>query len=151
GLCYKYLQDKESAEDAVCDIFEQLHQKLLQHEVENFRSWIYTTSRNHCLMLLRKQKSHRWQELDRDVEDTGLHSLQIKQWIDQKLDMLEEALQHLNTDQRNCVAEFYLKGKSYKLIAKEQDMSLGKVKSHIQNGKRNLKIILEQHEEFDHG
>ena len=57
--------------------------------------------------------------------------------------MLEYCLEMLNADQQRCVRLFYLEQKCYKDIAEETGLDLGKVKSAIQNGKRNLKICME--------
>src|SRR5690606_24547652 len=53
GLCLKYLKDTSKSEDAVMQIFESLIKKLRIHRVENFKAWLYTVARNHCLMQLR--------------------------------------------------------------------------------------------------
>ena len=39
---------------------------------------------------------------------------------------------------------FYLQGKTYKDIASQHNMQIGKVRSFIQNGRRNLKICMER-------
>ena len=53
GLCLKYLKNEEKSKDAVLHIFETLIQSLLDHEVKYFKSWLFSVSRNHCLMHLR--------------------------------------------------------------------------------------------------
>jgi RNA polymerase sigma-70 factor (ECF subfamily) len=64
-----------------------------------------------------------------------------------KLTKLEQAIQHLKDDQRICIELFYLQDKSYQDISDELNIPLNTVKSSIQNGKRNLKIWMESHEE----
>jgi RNA polymerase sigma-70 factor (ECF subfamily) len=61
---------------------------------------------------------------------------------------LEEALRHLNPEQKTCIRMFYMEKKSYQAIASETGFSLLQVKSYIQNGKRNLRILLEK--KIDH-
>jgi RNA polymerase sigma-70 factor (ECF subfamily) len=63
---------------------------------------------------------------------------------EQTYDYLEEAIGELNEEQRTCVSLFYLQKKSYQQIAEITGYSQMQVKSYIQNGKRNLKIILER-------
>jgi RNA polymerase sigma-70 factor (ECF subfamily) len=58
--------------------------------------------------------------------------------------LLEKALADLDEEQRICVELFYLKNKSYAQISEITNYDLNKVKSYIQNGKRNLKMRLEQ-------
>ena len=57
---------------------------------------------------------------------------------------LEEALLHLNPEQKSCIRMFYLEKKSYQTISSETGFSLLQVKSYIQNGKRNLRLLLEK-------
>lgn len=57
---------------------------------------------------------------------------------------LEEAMQHLKKEQKTCIRMFYLQRKSYQSIAEETGFNLLQVKSYIQNGKRNLRLLLEK-------
>jgi len=56
AVCYKYLSDRGKAEDAVMDVFETVIKKARSHDIANFKSWLYTVAKNHCLMQLRKKK-----------------------------------------------------------------------------------------------
>lgn len=149
GLCCKYLGDQAAAEDATCEIFISLMDKLKQHEVAQFRGWLYTTARNHCLMKLRAQKKGRHTALNGqalEAEEEGLSLLQLRE---ERLDLLEATLAQLGQEQRSCLEHFYLQEMSYQQVAERTGYSLKAVKSHIQNGKRNLKKLLAQHEAFD--
>lgn len=149
GLCLKYFKEKASAEDAVMDIFEKIIKELKRHPVQNFKSWLYTLSKNHCFEILRKNKSAKTKK-DRFETFLSRHSMENETYLhqleeDEKekvLNQLEEALPLLKDKQLLCMKEFYLKGKSYKKLAEETGLTLKEVKSHIQNGKRNLKIQL---------
>ncbi len=145
GVCLKYLRDREGSKDAVMQIFEKLNHSLKTHQVENFKAWLYTLSKNHCLMHLRAQKNQK-------PEDFGDHfmespfSLHQDDWEEKEQDLnkLEACIQQLKNDQKVCVELFYLKELCYQQIANKIGLELKKVKSHIQNGKRNLKICMEQ-------
>ena len=63
---------------------------------------------------------------------------------DQTLILIEEGLNELNPEQKLCVTLFYLEKKSYTEIAAATGFTLMQVKSYIQNGKRNLKILIEK-------
>jgi RNA polymerase sigma-70 factor (ECF subfamily) len=149
GLCFKYMKDKELAEDMVCEIFISLFDKLLQHDVDSFKPWLYITSRNHCLMQLRKSKRTNSTELNGNEVDEGLNSLEIKSLQEEKLQLLEAKLEGLKKEQAECLSLFYLKGFTYDQVGDKLGMEVKAVKSHIQNGKRNLKLLLIQHEEFN--
>jgi RNA polymerase sigma-70 factor (ECF subfamily) len=63
---------------------------------------------------------------------------------------MEHAIQQLNPEQRTCIQLFYLDKKSYQEIADKTGYSLLQVKSYIQNGKRNLKLLLEKQQRTNH-
>jgi RNA polymerase sigma factor (sigma-70 family) len=144
----KYLKNEERCQDAVMQIFEKLFTDFHKHKIEKFKPWLHTVTRNHCLILLRKdqsvlQKEKKFQieqDLFMETED-DLH-LDNTNDKDKQLSCLKEAILDLNQEQKVCIEMFYLQEKSYKEIADETGFSEKKVKSYIQNGKRNLKIKL---------
>lgn len=101
-------------------------------------------AKNHCLMRLR-EKNKTMREL---VENNGLvHPETNKQDLlqnEETFTLLEAAIEELNEAQKTCVTLFYLEKQSYQQIATQTGFSLLQVKSYIQNGKRNLKILLEK-------
>jgi len=50
----------------------------------------------------------------------------------------------LGKEQKLCVILFYLEKRSYQEIATSTQFTQMQVKSHIQNGKRNLKLLMEK-------
>ncbi len=146
GLCLKYLEHEAAAEDAAMEIYQELSVKLLHHEVKNFRSWLYVFARNHCLMKIRAQKKEPKLDFDPDV----MHSLEELHPISENgeenpdVDYLKECMEGLTDEQKNCIQWFYYEERSYKEIADIENIPLGKVRSYIQNGRRNLKNCVEQ-------
>ena len=146
GVCLKYFKDAERSKDAVMQIFEELVSKLKKHEVENFRGWLHQVAKNHCLMQIRGQKNKWTEPIDEsreqaEADDERLVSLLEKEGM---LQLLEECLSELNPEQQRCVTLFYLENLSYQEIAESSGFTLLQVKSHIQNGKRNLKIAFDK-------
>ena len=58
--------------------------------------------------------------------------------------LLEQSIQELNEEQKQCVTLFYLHKNSYQQITERTGFNLMQVKSHIQNGKRNMRILIEK-------
>ncbi len=147
GVCLKYLKDREESRDAVMQIFERLISLLRTHEVSTFRSWLYVTARNHCLMQLRAAKSHKFEKFStiHMETDVAVH-LEDEPEAELNLTRLERCLEELNLEQKECVRLFYLQQKCYRDIAGITGFDDNKVKSYIQNGKRNLKICMERNE-----
>ncbi|HEX3934545.1 MAG TPA: sigma-70 family RNA polymerase sigma factor, partial [Puia sp.] len=145
GVCLKYLGEPETAKDAVMDIFEELVQKLLKHDVAQFKGWLYTLAKNHCLMKLRSTGKTRVQPFDPDLMQTA-DDLHLKDKLEQEeqFDQLSACIEALPPDQRTVIRQFYLQNKCYKEIETATGMEWNKVRSHIQNGRRNLKICMQQ-------
>ena len=143
GVALKYLKDEEQAQDAVMAIFEELVQKVHQHEIKQFRGWLYVLSRNHCLMQLRADKKLLTVGLDEFMEFVpDVHPDDNNK--EDRLQALEQCIEKLTSAQQISVRLFYLDEKCYKEIAEATGYTLNEVKSFIQNGKRNLKICLEK-------
>lgn len=145
GVCLNYLKDEEESRDAVMQIFEELVVKLKIHEVQNFKSWLHVLSRNHCLMALRKKSKNNTISLEEIIVESGefVH-LDIDESKETKLTVMEECMKTLPEEQRVSVDLFYLQEKCYKEVADITGFEMLKVKSYIQNGKRNLKICIEK-------
>jgi len=145
GICLQYLHDKDHCKDAVMEIFESLFEKLANHQILSFKNWLYSVSRNHCLMILRKAASYeRSKERNSEIRD-----LQLREPSDfdpeiviRNERLIHSAVESLNEEQKICVSLMYLEDKSYRDITLLTGFPLNQVKSHIQNGKRNLKNYL---------
>ena len=143
GLCLKYLSDKDSAQDAVMDIFEGVLKKLPQYEVKNFKTWLYSVSKNHCLQHIRKEKGIFLVKVEEDfMENDDFFTLIDKPQTKEETDALAHCLGTLSDEQKRSIEFFYLEEKSYADIVELTGYALTKVKSYIQNGKRNLKSCL---------
>ena len=145
GVCLKYLPDSETARDAVMNIFEELVQKLPNHDVDNFRGWLYTVAKNHCLMQIRSRKNIKITELTTVVvqSEENLH-LNGELEKEEHLQKMEQCLGTLPAEQKQCVELFYLQGKSYNEIVEATGFDWKQVRSFIQNGRRNLKICMDK-------
>ena len=145
GVCMKYLKNEEEAKDAVQQIFLKAIVELHKYDVEYFKSWLYMVAKNHCLMKLR-DKPGRVVDIKEQmiVSNDDHYNLQIHIDKDNQLELMTTSLQELSAEQKQCVTLFYLEKKTYQDIADETGYSLMQVKSYIQNGKRNLKILLER-------
>ena len=152
GLCMKYLKNREDSQDAVMQIFEVIMHDIPRFEIRNFKSWLYGVSRNFCLMRLRKEQTDRKRQ-DNISQEIFMESTMNLHPIDELNNedlqaLLQTCLEQLKQEQRQCVELFYYKQRCYKEIADELEFDENKVKSCIQNGKRNLKICIESKAEL---
>ena len=148
GLCLKYFRDEEQSKDAVMQIFEEVVKKLRVHEVTNLKAWLYTLSRNYCLMLLRSSSKHEIISIDEKfMENEAFVHLNLEDDTEEKLSVMAKCIEELPSEQKVSINLFYMEQKCYKEVADQTGFELGKVKSYIQNGKRNLKICIEKNSE----
>ena len=144
GVCLKYFKEPEEAKDAVINIFEELVTKLKKYEVNNFKSWLYQLSKNHCLMKIRSRK------LQPATVDINIMHLEENNHLnhvaekEEQLNGMENCIEQLPAEQKQAIQLFYLKEKCYKEIADLTETDINKVRSFIQNGRRNLKICMEK-------
>ena len=146
-LCMKYLKNRTDSEDAAMEIFEVLISDLKRHEIQNFKAWLFTVVKNHCFKRLRKQQ--REGEKERDYRKTDISFMENdpvadleseSDVIEKNIGNLPDAVDSLKEEQKACITLFYLKEQSYMEVADQTGYDLKKVKSYVQNGKRNLAI-----------
>ena len=144
GVCLKYMKEPEDAKDCVINIFEELITKLKKYEVDNFKPWLYQLAKNHCLMKLRSKKGIPV-NIDLDVvhlsENIHLDDAMEKEI---RLNSMESCIEQLPPDQKQAIQLFYLEEKCYKEISETTNTDINRVRSFIQNGRRNLKICMEK-------
>ncbi|MEP6926935.1 MAG: sigma-70 family RNA polymerase sigma factor, partial [Ginsengibacter sp.] len=139
GVCMKYLKNEDDAKDCVQQIFLKTIGELHKYKVEYFKSWIYMVAKNHCLMKLRDK--------GKVPAELNEHMIKVPDETEEKISLIEKdlllnkmitAINNLNTEQQQCVSLFYLEKKSYSEVSEITGFTIMQVKSHIQNGKRNL-------------
>lgn len=141
GLCLKYLSNEADAQDAVMDLFEDISQKIKRYEIQNFHLWLYSVAKNHCLLRLRKKKQAFFINYDENImENDSFFTLSDRDNLSEEEDSaLAFCINELGKEQRTSIDYFYYQDKSYADIVFLTGYTLEKVKSYIQNGKRNLK------------
>lgn len=154
GVCLKYFKDIEKSKDAVINIYEKIQTDIHKHQINNFKSWLYVVTKNHCLMELRKTKTHKL-HLSNDEKELAvfmenepeLHPIDREQ-NEATEKALADCIEKLKAEQRKCIRLFYYENKCYRLISEELMTEEKRVKSFIQNGKRNLKICMKKKNEI---
>ena len=146
GTCLNYMKNKDDAEDIVMDIFITLGDKIVKHDISYFKSWLFILTKNSCLMILRKKKLNATPLKEEvlahkdEIEEKEIKEIQLTE--------LETAIDELDPPQDEAIKLFYIQQMSYKEVSEKLNLTMNKVKSAIQNGKRNLKIKLKEHDLF---
>lgn len=145
GVCMKYLKNEEEAKDCVQQVFLKVLTEVSKYRIDYFKSWLYMVAKNHCLMKLRNTQTKNQRELNDQTIIT--HQDTDKQAFlesEQTYALLEDAMEELSEEQKLCVTLFYLQKNSYQQISEKTGFAPMQVKSYIQNGKRNLRLLLEK-------
>ncbi len=150
GVCLKYFKDGERSKDAVMDIYEELCKKLKLHEVDNFKGWLQVLARNYCLMQLRSPRNMKTTEFNADFMQSN-QTTHLENGIlekEENFKKLEGCMEQLTAEQKQSIELFFLQKKCYNEIADITGYEWSKVRSYIQNGKRNLKLCMEEKKVF---
>ncbi len=152
GVCLKYLKNREESGDAVMQIFEKLITEIPKQKIENFRSWLHVVTKNYCLMQLRTEKTreskyHEWTMDPGNFMENGYELHPIDKDEPDMEKALADCIERLKDEQKDCIRQFYYENRCYNEIAVNLGIDEKKVKSHLQNGKRNLKLCLEEKNE----
>lgn len=152
GVSLKYLKNPDESQDAAMQVFEKLIESLKKHNIQNFKSWLHVTTRNHCLMELRSRKTRGSKTVtdfslvsDMEIGTPLHHNNELS--IENDLTLMKQCLEKLPEEQKRCIELFYLEQRSYKEVSLIAEFELKKVKSFIQNGKRNIKNCIENNRE----
>ena len=146
GVCLKYLKHSQASEDATMEIFEVLQNKLLNHQVDTFKSWLFVVVKNHCLQILRKRNTSLLTE-DYELQDMQSDAL-VHPFDEDEKDLLQDGLMQcvdkLPDGQKQSIELFYFQAKSYQEIAEIMALDKEQIRSNLQNGRRNLRSCMEQ-------
>ena len=150
GVCITYFKDKDESKDGVIKIFEKLFEELKKRDIQNFKNWLTFVTKNYCISVLRKQKTEKNRKKDFLYDEpTCMESSSDLRHEQEETEfrviVIKDAVKSLKEDQRICIELFFYKNKSYREIATETGFSVNEVKSHLQNGKRNIKNVLHEH------
>ena len=144
GVCMKYLKNEEDSKDAVQQIFLKAINELHKYRVDYFKSWVYMIAKNYCLMKLRDKSKIHLEINDRIAASDEPPEINLLMEKDDILEKMSAALQQLNKEQQQCLTLFYFEKKSYAEIVATTGYDMMQVKSYIQNGKRNLRLLMEK-------
>jgi RNA polymerase sigma-70 factor (ECF subfamily) len=148
GVCLKYLKNREESKDAVMQIFEKLLTDLPDYEIHNFKAWLYVLSKNYCLMQIRfwqnrEKKIKLWQNDPENFMESDVVLHPLDEDTEDNNSALRDCIEKLKKEQKECIGLFYFQNKSYREICILSGIEEKKVKSLLQNAKRNLKICME--------
>lgn len=154
ATCYRYLEEEEASKDLSMEVFEKMIAHISDAPIHSFSNWLFIICRNSCISYLRSRKRWlRWSKVYQKAQKEKLNLFMENEevWRLTEKDVqtseqyLTQALEQLTDAQRHCIKLFFEAKMSYREVAEQTGYSLSDVKSHLQNGKRRLKKLLQQH------
>lgn len=134
GYCFKFLQNREDADDIVQDSFKKLWENRKKVEYVKCKSWLFTTAHN--AMINFKVKKNRMVSMDVLPEKNG------KNYFVQRLEtkeIIEKAMKNLPPLQKSIVLMRDLEGYNYKEIGEVLNLSESQVKVYLFRARKKLK------------
>jgi RNA polymerase sigma-70 factor (ECF subfamily) len=128
------------AEELSQDTFLRAMAKLHQFRGDSFKGWLFSLARTVCLNRVAKADWNSSVPMDTVVASTDGEKDRL---MDDAVRRMQEAIERLPEAQRICIKLFALDGYDYEETARLSGYSLGNVKSHLQNGRRTLRKLLE--------
>lgn len=130
GVCLKYLQNIDQAQNSTIRIFENLLLKQQSFDIILFRSYLYNVTKKHCIDLLKSQKRELSADLDASLIPTFI-SLTEYETNENYESTVEHCKTELLEDERTLLEAFYLENLSYIDISKSLDMEIEEVKRQV--------------------
>ena len=156
NLCYRFLGDKQEAEDSAQEIFIKVYKSLKGFKLKSsFYTWLYRIVINTCKnrvksLEYRRAKSRVSIDDDQEKKDHGISGIVDKDNLpDKKLEQkekikrIQEAINSLPADQKTMVILRDIEGFSYDEIANITKNMLGTVKSKLSRARQGLRNKLE--------
>lgn len=146
-VCLKYLEREADASLAARKVLHQLNIDLQNHRVKSLNSRVYALIRQYCRA---PQTSAQAGVLSEDEEgnaevDPGelLNPATLTSTEKARLiGRLEKAFNFLEREEQDCIAQFYIQGKSFEEIAGQKQIPAAMIRKHIREGKRKIQSAL---------
>ena len=141
--CYRLLQDRNRAEEAVQDTFVRAwkHADRWDSSIASQRTWLFSIAHNVCIDALRARNA-RPQLGDPQDEPSETIEPSLETAMDSWL--VEEALRRIRDDQRIAIVETYLKGRTYSELAASTGANEATLRSRVFYGLKALRVALEE-------
>lgn len=138
---YRYLSDREEAEDAVQEVYAKLWN--LRNDLDKYKSkyaLALTITRNYCLDLLRSKKRRKQREY-RSESDTREGDTDPQDIIERKeiFARVTEAIDKLPEQYRLAVMMRDVEGYDFEEIASELDVKLSTLRVNLSRGRKMVR------------
>lgn len=142
------IRDAHEAEDIVQEAFTKIYMnaaKFKKQEGAQFSSWGYRILINTALTHYAKKKKSWEREAQLDEEIWALiPDRNLKQFEKKELaDLVASVLSRMPAPMARALSSFFIDGKTQEEIAREEDLSVGAVKTRVHRAKAEFKRIFE--------
>lgn len=145
AFSYQVLQDREQARTASLSVLHMVQREIKDAPPARFREWIYRICREVCILAIRKQIKSAELTLEYLLaieQTTPVHFNGTAEWFVSKdpaeQKSIEDILHQMNPEEKDVLLLFYKEQKSYEEISKILDLSPGKIKTKLHNGRKTF-------------
>jgi RNA polymerase sigma-70 factor, ECF subfamily len=142
AACRRFFGNGSLAEDATQETFLRAYKNIHQFREGNVCGWLMRIAKNVCIDLWRKQRPELEAVEAGSIDPSGICNLDHLTAMTHAMKRVQEEMKSLAPAQRRCL-EMKMEGFSYEETAERTGLSVGEVKSHLQNGRRMLWMRVE--------
>ncbi|MFQ5674351.1 MAG: RNA polymerase sigma factor [bacterium] len=143
--CLKMVGNEEDAKDLASETFIRTFDRIEDFKLgAPFCPWLMRIATNLCIDHLRKKNRYKFYKFDETHSAVAIQNESEPKQPMISGERIIEKLKKLKPLQKRCFCLFYIHNLTYKQIAELTGYPLGKVRSYIQNGKRNFKLLMEK-------
>ena len=137
----RYMKAKELAKDALQEALVHTISNLHKYEDQGkFKAWLGTVTTKKCLDQLRKQKRHKYSDIDDYIEPGRDEDITVKMEKDSVIDFMNK----LPDNYRISLNMFLVEGYSHKEIGEHLDISESSSRSLVSRGRKLIKDAFQQ-------
>jgi RNA polymerase sigma-70 factor (family 1) len=142
---YYTLRDAADAEDAAQEVFIKLWRKFDSVNPLKVKSWLMSTTHNHCIDVIRKRKRTTGQHVEiqeyQNFDKETHYKEDPRQWVDQKTlgTQIEQAVSTLPDRIRSVFLMYEVQGLKYREIADILELPINTVKVHLLRARKLLR------------
>ncbi len=150
AICFNILRDKDEAENMAQEAFIEVYRSLKSYEFRGFKTWMGRIAANKCIDYKRKMKKKLIHEVN--IEDENLYIIADDKPIIEKIienedkERLRNILYTLPEVYISTIKKYYMQGKTYEEIAREENVSIKTVESRLYRGRKILREKWEEEE-----
>lgn len=138
-VTYSVVRDEKEAEDLAQETFMKMVDALPSYQSQGFKTWLSRIAMNKAIDFKRK-KARQKEDLSYDVLEYERSKSAEQVWLEhEKVTAVSQSIQSLPANYQGVVQAYYIEGKSYREIAREQALEEKTVEMRLYRARKWMK------------